>query len=147
MKKILSVLLAVLLLAFCAMPCFADSMTISTSADSAAWSISYPADTQIPWEASAQSIGEIQAQTMLIPPGKTVEVTVTSANAYHLVHQTDANSKIAYTLLGAEAVAFFPGDYGKAFPLSVTVEEAQWRYAAAGEHTDQLTFTAEYKDA
>ena len=49
MKKIVSVLLAVLLLSLCAMPCFADSMTISTSADSAAWSISYPADTQIPW--------------------------------------------------------------------------------------------------
>ena len=61
MKKIVSVLLAVLLLSLCAMPCFADSMTISTSADSAAWSISYPADTQIPWEASTQSIGEIQA--------------------------------------------------------------------------------------
>ena len=142
MKKIVSILLAVLLLSLCAMPCFADSMTISTNADSAAWSLSYPADTQIPWEASAQSIGEIKAETMLIPPGKTVEVTVTSANAYRLVHQTDADSAIAYTLLG-----FFPGDYGKAFPLSVTVEEAQWRYASAGEHTDQLTFTAEYKDA
>ncbi len=147
MKKFLSILLAGLLLSLCAMPCFADSMTISTNADSAAWSLSYPADTQIPWEASAQSIGEIKAETMLIPPGKTVEVTVTSANAYRLVHQTDADSQIAYTLLGADAVAFFPGDYGKAFPLSVTVAEDQWRYAAAGEHTDQLTFTAEYKDA
>ena len=147
MKKFLSILLAGLLLSLCAMPCFADSMTISTNADSAAWSLSYPADTQIPWEASAQSIGEIKAETMLIPPGKTVEVTVTFANAYRLVHQTDADSQIAYTLLGADAVAFFPGDYGKAFPLSVTVAEDQWRYAAAGEHTDQLTFTAEYKDA
>ncbi|MGN0520785.1 MAG: hypothetical protein ACI4LB_08610 [Candidatus Fimenecus sp.] len=147
MKKILSVLLAGALLLLCTIPCFADSMTISTGASSAAWAISYPADTQIPWEASSHSIGEIKAETMLIPPGKTVEVTVTSANAYRLVHETDADSKIAYTLHGADAIAFLPGDYGKAFPLSVTVQNAEWQRAAAGEHKDLLTFTAEYKNA
>ncbi len=147
MRKILSVLLSLLLLALCTVPCFADSMTISTRAESDRWTLSYPADTQIPWETESEVLGEIKAVEMLLSPGKTVSVSVTSANSYCLVHGTDADSKIAYTLKGAEAISFFPGDYGKAFPLSVTVENAEWQKAAAGEHTDLLTFTAEYKDA
>lgn len=147
MKKVLSALLVCLLLLLCTLPCFADSMTISTGTDSDAWTLSYPADTQIPWETAAQNIGEIKAVRMLLSPGKTVAVTVTSANGYRLVHSTDADSAIAYTLLGADAIAFLPGDYGKAFPLSVTVADAEWQKAAAGEHKDLLTFTAEYKDA
>lgn len=147
MKKTLSVLLACFLLLLCAVPCFADSITISTGTSSDQWTLSYPADTQIPWEASSQSIGEIKAEKMLLSPGKTVTVSVASANGYCLAHETDADSTIAYTLVGADAVAFLPGDYEKAFPLSVTVEDAEWQKAAAGEHKDLLTFTAEYKDA
>ncbi|MGN0572245.1 MAG: hypothetical protein ACI4K9_08710 [Candidatus Fimenecus sp.] len=147
MKKLLAVLLACLLFLLCAMPCFADSMTISTGATEDAWALSYPADTQIPWESSTHRIGEVKAEKMLLSPGKTVAVTVESANDYRLMHQTEADSTIAYTLLGAETIAFLPGDYGKAFPLSVTVEDTEWQKAAAGEHKDLLTFTAEYKDA
>lgn len=147
MKKTLSILLVGVLLLLCMVPCFADSMTISTGPHADEWAISYPADTQIPWEAASQDIGQIKAVKMLLSPGKTVEVTVSSENAYRLVHETETDSTIEYTLFGADAIAFLPGDFDKAFPLSVTVADVEWQKAAAGEHKDLLTFTAEYKDA
>ena len=76
-----------------------------------------------------------------------VKVSVASANDYSLVSTTSASSKIAYTLTGADAIAFFAGDYDKSFPLSVSIADAQWQQAASGEHTDVLTFTAEYTNA
>lgn len=147
MKKIFSVCLAVMLLSLCALGAFANQMTISTSTNEDAYELVYPADTQIPWEASEQEIGAITATKMLLSPGKTVEITVASANGYNLVNRADAAEKIAYTLTGADAIAFFPGDYGKSFPISANVAESEWRQAAAGEFSDILTFTAEYKDA
>lgn len=147
MKKVLSVGLAVLMLVLCAIPAFADSMTISTSTEQDEWQLAYPADTQIPWEASEQALGAVTATKLWLSPGKTVTVSVASANDYRLVNKADAEKSIAYTLSGAEAIAFLPGEYGKSFPLSVAVAESEWRQAAAGEHTDVLTFTAEYKNA
>lgn len=147
MKKVLSVGLAVLMLVLCAIPAFADSMTISTSTEQDEWQLAYPADTQIPWEASEQALGAVTATKLWLSPGKTVTVSVASVNDYRLVNKTDAEKSIAYTLSGADAIAFLPGEYGKTFPLSAAVAESEWRQAAAGEHTDVLTFTAEYKNA
>lgn len=147
MKKIISAGLAVLMLVLCMIPAFADSMTISTSTEQDEWQLTYPADTQIPWETSEQALGAVTATKMLLSPGKTVTVTVSSANNYRLVNKTDAKKSIAYTLSGADAIAFLPSEYGKSFPLSAVVAESEWRQAAAGEYTDVLTFTAEYKNA
>lgn len=147
MKKIISVGLACVMLSLCTFCAFASSMTISTSTDTDAYEITYPADTQIPWEASEQALGAVTATKMLLSPGKTVVISVASENGYNLVNGTDASKTIAYTLSGADEMAFFPGDYGKSFPISANVEESEWRQAAAGEFTDILTFTAEYKDA
>lgn len=147
MKKFISVGLVCVMLSLCTFCAFANSMTISTSTDTDAYEITYPADTQIPWEASEQALGAVTAIKMLLSPGKTVVISVASANGFKLVNGTDASKTIAYTLTGADEMAFFPGDYGKSFPISVNVVESEWRQAAAGEFTDILTFTAEYKDA
>lgn len=147
MKKIISAGLAVLMLVLCMIPAFADSMTISTKTEQDEWQLTYPADTQIPWETSEQALGAVTATKMLLSPGKTVTVTVSSANNYRLANKTDAKKSIAYTLSGADAIAFLPSEYGKSFPLSAAVAESEWRQAAAGEYTDVLTFTAEYKNA
>lgn len=147
MKKILSAGLAIVILALCTFSVFANQMTISTSTDKDEYEITYPADTQIPWEASEQALGAVTATKMLLSPGKTVAISVASQNGYNLVNRADAAEKIAYTLTGTDAIAFFPGDYGKSYPISANVEESEWRQAAAGEFTDVLTFTAEYKDA
>lgn len=146
MKKIISVGLVCVMLSLCTFCAFADSMTISTSTDTDVYELTYPADTQIPWEAPEYALGEVKATKMLLSPGKTVEISVKSQNGYNLVNLADAAEKIAYTLTGTDAIAFFPGDYGKSFQISANVAESEWRQAVAGEFTDILTFTAEYKD-
>lgn len=155
MKKMLSVGLAILMLALCAIPAFAEttlnqegsaSMTISTKS-TVEYQLTFPADTVIPWESPSTEIGAVTATKLIIEPTKTVKVSVESANAYTLVHVEDAEKTIAYTLAGADDLVFGPGEVGKSFPLSVGVTDEQWAQAAAGEHRDTLTFTVEYADA
>ena len=148
MKKFLSVVFALILVSVCVLPAFANSMTISTgSGVTDEYQLTFPADTDIPWESPSYALGSVTATVMRLSPGKTVKVSVASANDYNLVSTTSASSKIAYTLKGADAIAFFAGDYGKSFPLSVSIADSQWQQAASGEHTDVLTFTAEYTNA
>lgn len=148
MRKILSVVLAVAILSLCVVPGFAESqsMTISTVGE-VAYEISYPADIVIPWLTSEMELGNVQAVLLNIEPSKAVKVGVSSTNNYKLVNENAANKTIAYTLSGDDNIVFLPGDYGKAYTLSVSVKEAQWNQAAAGKHSDILSFTAEYADA
>ncbi len=154
MKKALSAGLALLMLLLCIVPTFAleQSMEISTKAD-VDYVLSFPADVEIPWMTDTMGIGEVKAVKMLIEPAKTVKVSVSSENDYKLVNTDDSQRTIAYGLTieniptGYENITFFPGDYGKAFPLAVSVTEAQWLQAASGRHSDILTFTIEYTDA
>lgn len=145
MKKFLSVGLSVLMLALCTLPAFADSMQITTRTEPA-YQLSYPADMEIPWESPETAIGAVTAEKLLIEPEKVVEVTVASVNDYHLVNTTDTEKSIVYTLSGAEAMVFGPGEVGKSFSLNVLVASDAWSKAAAGEHKDILTFTAEYRN-
>ncbi len=157
MKKVISVGLALTLLFLCCVPALARELTpsnttgtvvISTGADKEdEWELSYPADAVIPWESENYGIGSVTATKMTLSPGKTVKVTVESQNGWLLVNDADSSRTIAYTLSGAQAVEFFPGDYGLSFPLSAAVTDSEWRQAAAGEHTDLLVFTAEYTNA
>lgn len=151
MKKALSAGLALLMLFICIVPAFAaenssQSMEISTKAD-VDYVLSFPADVEIPWMTDTMGIGEVKAEKMLIEYNKTVKVSVTSENDYKLVNANDSQRTIEYALAGQENINFLPGDYGKAFPLSISVTEAQWLQAAAGRHSDILTFTIEYVDA
>lgn len=155
MKKVLSAGLALLILALCAVPAFAQTtlnqdgsaaVTISTIGEED-YQFTFPADTVIPWEAPSTDIGAVTATKLIIKPSKVVRVSVESANGYTLVHTEDAEKTIAYTLSGADSLVFGPGEVGKSFPLSVGVTEEQWAQAAAGEHRDTLTFTVEYADA
>ncbi len=148
MKKILSVVLAITLLAFCVVPCFAESqsMTISTTGI-VAYELSYPADIEIPWLTRTMEIGEVQAVLLNIEPSKAVTVSVSSAYNYKLANNADASRTIAYNLSGADDIKFLPGDFGKSYGLSVSVADSQWQQAASGKHSDLLTFTAEYVDA
>lgn len=148
MKKILSVVLALVLLLLCTFVCFAESqsMTIST-VGVVAYELSYPADIEIPWKTKSMGIGRVTAVLLNIEPSKAVTVSVSSAYDYKLANDNDASKTIAYSLYGADGIKFLPGDYGKSFDLSVSVADSQWQQAASGKHSDLLTFTAEYVDA
>lgn len=151
MKKALSAGLALVMLLLCVTPVFAvedssQSMEISTKAD-VDYVLSFPADVEIPWMTDTMGIGEVKAEKMLIEYNKTVKISVTSQNDCRLVNVDDPQRVIAYSLAGHENISFLPGDYGKAFPLAVSVTEMQWLQAASGRHSDILTFTIEYVDA
>lgn len=148
MKKVLSVTLAALICVVMVLPSFAlgQSTEIKTELKEDVYEISYPADTQIPWNTTENFvIGDIEATKMSLSPNKRVSITVSSENGFNLAHVTEAKSKIAYSLLGADQMQFLPGDYGKKFPLSVTVAQDQWDKACAGEYKDILTFNAVYE--
>lgn len=148
MKKILSVVLALVLLLLCTVVCSAEdqSMTISTVGE-VAYEISYPADIQIPWKINFMGIGFVTAVLLNIEPSKVVEVSVSSAYDYNLAHDDDASKTIAYQLYGAENIRFLPGSLVRTYGLFVRIEDSQWEQADPGQHSDLLTFTAEYVDA
>ena len=148
MKKVLSVVLALVLLLLCTVPCFAESqsMVIST-VGVVAYELSYPADIEIPWKTESMGIGQVTAVLLNIEPSKAVSVMVSSAYNYKLTNELDASKTIAYNLYGTEDIKFLSGDFGKSFDLSVSVEDDQWQQAASGKHSDLLTFTVEYVDA
>lgn len=147
MKKILSVVLALVLLLLCTFTCFAEtqSMVIST-VGVVAYELSYPADIEIPWLTRSMAIGDITAVLLNIEPSKMVKVSVSSAYNYKLANDQDASKTIEYELYGGDDVNFLPGDFGKSYNLSVKVADSQWQQAASGKHSDLLTFTAEYVD-
>ncbi len=154
MKKTLSVLLSVLLLSLVTVPSFAAPATLNKENPVGSVKISTGEGkqdeyelTEIPWEATSYAIGKVTATKMWLSPGKTVKVAVSSLNGSKLVNTLDSSKTIAYTLTGAEQMAFLPGDYMKSYDLSVNIAEAEWQKAASGEHTDVLTFTAEYTNA
>lgn len=148
MKKVLSVVLALVLLLLCTVPCFAESqsMVIST-VGVVAYELSYPADIEIPWMTESMGIGQVTAVLLNIEPSKAVSVSVSSAYDYKLTNELDASKTIAYNLYGTDDIKFLSGDFGKSFDLSVSVEDNQWKQAASGKHSDLLTFTVEYVDA
>ncbi len=146
MKKVLSLLAAVVLVTLTVLPVFAadeSQMIISTSSTNEVWTLYFPADTQIPWESETYGIGEVKSEKLQIEPGKVLTVSVTSQNDYKLVNTMDAQKTIEYTLSGADDISFLPGEVNKSFELTVSVTDEQWGKAAAGEHTDLLTFQAE----
>lgn len=146
MRKSLSAAIALLLLVASAMPVFAESMQISTKSD-VDYQIAFPASLEIPWETGDYAIGSVTATKLLIEPGKTVKIGVASANSNRLVHETNATQAIQYTLTGANAIAFLPGEVSKAFPLRVQVAADQWAAAASGTYKETLTFSVSYEDA
>ena len=94
MKKFLSVVFALILVSVCVLPAFANSMTISTgSGVTDEYQLTFPADTDIPWESPSYALGSVTATVMRLSPGKTVKVSVASANDYNLLSTTSASSR------------------------------------------------------
>ncbi len=159
MKKIVCVGLAIALLLALAVPSFAafveadtgltvdGKVQISTKSDEAAYEITIPASTEIPWEEPEWALGEVAATKLQLAYDHVVRVTVTSENDFNLVLDEDPTATIGYALTGADAMVFAPGAVDTVYPLTLTVSEDQWAQAAAGRHTDLLTFTAVYEEA
>lgn len=165
MKKILSIAVAVLMIAAICVPCFAatiDKTTpdgkgtaqvktdISAVTDNGTFVVTIPAEMPIPWntantDSSKDFTYSVESQ---LKTGKLIQVDVAQNNA----NMTSASgATLAYTITGditavkTTASVVAAGTFVKT--VTVNVAGAAWANAAIDEYSDTLTFTAQIVDA
>lgn len=149
MKKVISVLLAVLMLSALMVPAFAASFTQNEGTGGAtvktdtsavtgdgAYTVTYDAEISVPWNSTAAVSSEYTVETHL-KTGKQLQVTATSAgimtyNALELPYTLGGDT--AYTAGAAETAT-------KA--ITVTVAQSAWDKAPIAEYEGRITYTAE----
>lgn len=161
MKKILSIAVAVLMIAAICVPCFAatiDKTTpdgkgtaqvktdISAVTDNGTFVVTIPAEMPIPWntantDSSKDFTYSVESQ---LKTGKRIQVDVAQNNA----NMTSASgATLAYTITGditavkTTASVVAAGTFVKT--VTVNVAGAAWANAAIDEYSDTLTFTAQ----
>lgn len=161
MKKILSIVVAVLMIAAICVPCFAatiDKTTpdgkgtaqvktdISAVTDNGTFVVTIPAEMPIPWntantDSSKDFTYSVESQ---LKTGKRIQVDVAQNSA----NMTSASgATLAYTITGditavkTTASVVAAGTFVKT--VTVNVAGAAWANAAIDEYTDHLTFTAQ----
>lgn len=165
MKKILSIAVAVLMIAAICVPCFAatiDKTTpegkgtaqvktdISAVTDNGTFVVTIPAEMPIPWNTANTNSSKdftysVESQ---LKTGKLVQVDVAQNNA----NMTSASgATLAYTITGDITAVKTAGPVVAAgtFVKTVTVNVAgtAWANAAIDEYSDTLTFTAQVVNA
>ena len=165
MKKILSIAVAVLMIAAICVPCFAatiDKTTpegkgtaqvktdISAVTDNGTFVVTIPAEMPIPWntantDSSKDFTYSVESQ---LKTGKVIQVDVAQNNA----NMTSASgATLAYTITGditavkTTTPVVAAGTFVKT--VTVNVAGAAWANAAIDEYSDTLTFTAQIVDA
>lgn len=161
MKKILSIAVAVLMIAAICVPCFAatiDKTTpdgkgtaqvktdISAVTDTGTFVVTIPAEMPIPWntantDSSKDFTYSVESQ---LKTGKRIQVDVAQNSA----NMTSASgATLAYTITGditavkTTASVVAAGTFVKT--VTVNVAGAAWANAAIDEYSDTLTFTAQ----
>lgn len=152
MKKILSVVLAALMLVSCASMAFAatinqtsnpqsSDVTVKTvKTDGSVWyEVSIPADTSVAW-GSTSAVDMSYKVACQLEGAQKLTVTITSANDNKFVNTT--LGEIEYTPAGFGAQTFNTVTGTKEAPVksdaSITVSD--WSGVAIGEYTDTLTY-------
>lgn len=161
MKKILSIAVAVLMIAAICVPCFAatiDKTTpdgkgtaqvktdISAVTDNGTFVVTIPAEMPIPWntantDSSKDFTYSVESQ---LKTGKVIQVDVAQNSA----NMTSASgATLAYTITGditavkTTASVVAAGTFVKT--VTVNVAGTAWANAAIDEYSDTLTFTAQ----
>lgn len=161
MKKILSIAVAVLMIAAICVPCFAatiDKTTpdgkgtaqvktdISAVSDNGTFVVTIPAEMPIPWntantDSSKDFTYSVESQ---LKTGKRIQVDVAQNSA----NMTSASgATLAYTITGditavkTTASVVAAGTFVKT--VTVNVAGTAWANAAIDEYSDTLTFTAQ----
>ncbi len=165
MKKILSIAVAVLMIAAICVPCFAatiDKTTpdgkgtaqvktdISAVTDNGTFVVTIPAEMPIPWntantDSSKDFTYSVESQ---LKTGKVIQVDVAQNNANM---KSASGATLAYTITGditavkTTASVVAAGTFVKT--VTVNVAGTAWANAAIDEYSDTLTFTAQIVDA
>lgn len=155
MKKVISVIIAVLMLASICVPSFAadittdggkgDAIVKTKTVDESGYSaerftVTIPATTEIPWGKASQDL--TYSVESHLGYGKKLAVNVAGNNVMTYTVGSDSMT-LAYTLDGATAfTAAGPVVYPAADQtIKVNVADTAWKTAVVGEYQDTLTFT------
>lgn len=156
MKKVISVLMTVAMLAALMVPAFAldqntpsgdtivkTSTTMEDGKDARRYTVTIPADTVIAWGAEKTDLTGYTAEAHLAY-GEKLSVTVSGSGNMTYSPEENVTLTLPYTLEGDT-------DYLSSTPvvaadtpltLSVNIAADEWDKAVVGEYQDTLTFTA-----
>lgn len=153
MKKVISVLLAVMMLAALMVPAFAlteaDGNPASGTADvktnydnleatGGYYTVTYPAEINVAW-GTEDTTANYTVETQLVPTA-TLKVTVAQDNAA----MKNADSKeLTYTLGGDNNATGIGAFVTEEKTLNIHVDTAAWQSVPVDAYSDTLTFTAE----
>lgn len=157
MKKVVSVLMTVAMLAALMVPAFAldqntpkgdtivkTGTTMEDGKDARRYAVTIPADTTITWGAESTALEGYTAEAHLAY-GEKLSVTVAGSGNMTYSPEAGVTLELPYTLEGNTAyVSAGPVVYPVAnLALSVNITADDWNQAVVGEYQDTLTFTAE----
>ena len=153
MKKVISVLMAVAMLAALMVPAFALDKTLdeNTKSDTAEvktnydnlkatggyYTVTYPAETTIAWGTVDTTI-KYNVSTQLIPTA-TLKVTVAQDNA---AMKSADETELPYTLSGDTEVTGIAPFVSEEKSLNINITDANWKSVPVDDYSDTLTFTA-----
>ena len=152
MKKVISVLMAVAMLAALMVPAFAlteaDGNPASGTADvktnydnleatGGYYTVTYPAETTIAWGTADTTI-QYNVTTQLIPTA-TLNVTVAQDNA---AMKSADETELPYTLSGDTEVTGIAPFVSEEKSLNINITDANWKSVPVDDYSDTLTFTA-----
>lgn len=153
MKKVISVLMAVAMLAALMVPAFAVDKTLdeNTKSDTAEvktnydnleatggyYTVTFPAETTIAWGTVDTTI-KYTVSTQLIPTA-TLTVTVAQDNA---AMKSADETELPYTLSGDTEVTGIAPFVSEEKSLNINITDANWKSVPVDDYSDTLTFTA-----
>ena len=153
MKKVISVLMAVAMLAALMVPAFALDKTLdeNTNRDTAEvktnydnleatggyYTVTFPAETTIAWGTVDTTI-KYNVSTQLIPTA-TLTVTVAQDNA---AMKSADETELPYTLSGDTEVTGIAPFVSEEKSLNINITDANWKSVPVDDYSDTLTFTA-----
>lgn len=153
MKKVISVLMAITMLAALMVPAFAVDKTLdeNTKSDTAEvktnydnleatggyYTVTFPAETTIAWGTVDTTI-KYNVSTQLIPTA-TLKVTVAQDNA---AMKSADETELPYTLSGDTEVTGIAPFVSEEKSLNINITDANWKSVPVDDYSDTLTFTA-----
>lgn len=152
MKKVISVLMAVAMLAALMVPAFAlteadgnpasDTAEVKTNYDNLEatggyYTVTYPAETTIAWGTVDTTI-QYNVTTQLVPTA-TLNVTVAQDNA---AMKSADETELPYTLSGDTEVTGIAPFVSEEKSLNINITDANWKSVPVDDYSDTLTFTA-----
>ncbi len=153
MKKVISVLMAITMLAALMVPAFALDKTLdeNTKSDTAEvktnydnleatggyYTVTFPAETTIAWGTVDTTI-KYNVSTQLIPTA-TLTVTVAQDNA---AMKSADETELPYTLSGDTEVTGIAPFVSEEKSLNINITDANWKSVPVDDYSDTLTFTA-----